>query len=551
MKPRRAIRWIICLLAVEFLAGSSTPARADVAPMEPPYGANPQPGSETTKVRMMAETVLIDVHDDTMAYVTASFTMRNLGEVEEQMEVGFPLDQGIAWGNLCDSFYPFDPITDLKAWVDGYQTNTTKIYEAIRYGVTGPYTVTVPCWEEFQVIFPPEKDVNIQITYTGEPYYHDKAGSYIYSYVLSTGAGWKGTIGSADITVRMPYEINKYNYNGCSPKPCTLTDREVKWHFEDFEPENRAWDIMASFDPPYIWERITVERINTAKNPNDGEAWGRLGKAYKEALGGFRGYAVYDEAGREMFQWSMDAYQKALTILPDDPDWHFGYAELICTEIQWNDEIIIRPEEVNWVTCLEQLRLTLALNPAHEKALSLLEGLSIYYRWADTGDQALVDLSGEQPVFLGLTQTPLPRPTATQLLTPTITDIQLQTATITDSPRPMITGMSLSTAAPTWTATRRPTATIRPTWTFCPSELSPETSYPASGTTLLAAERSVPATLTPQAADPTAGQAHIRPAGAAVPAEKESPRLPVGLAVGVGAVVVLVIGMWVVMRARR
>jgi len=79
----RIFRWGLCLLALGLLAGSSTPARADIAPDEPPYGTNPEPGTETTNVRMMAETVLMDVTGSYAADVTASFTMRNLGETEE------------------------------------------------------------------------------------------------------------------------------------------------------------------------------------------------------------------------------------------------------------------------------------------------------------------------------------------------------------------------------------------------------------------------------------------------------------------------------------
>jgi hypothetical protein len=67
--------------------------RADVAPPAYPPGSNPEPGSEITQVRMMAETVLIEVlqSDNNQARVTADFTMRNLGTAAESMGVRFPL----------------------------------------------------------------------------------------------------------------------------------------------------------------------------------------------------------------------------------------------------------------------------------------------------------------------------------------------------------------------------------------------------------------------------------------------------------------------------
>jgi hypothetical protein len=45
------IRFLIVLL----LLLRAVPARADVAPPEPPYGTNPVPGAETTQVRMESE----------------------------------------------------------------------------------------------------------------------------------------------------------------------------------------------------------------------------------------------------------------------------------------------------------------------------------------------------------------------------------------------------------------------------------------------------------------------------------------------------------------
>ena len=92
--------WIISLLF------ASRPARADVAPPDFPPGTNPQPGSEITQVRMMSETVVLDVHARTAqakvlncydrslspaarparARVEAAFQMRNLGSVAERLD---------------------------------------------------------------------------------------------------------------------------------------------------------------------------------------------------------------------------------------------------------------------------------------------------------------------------------------------------------------------------------------------------------------------------------------------------------------------------------
>ena len=74
-----------------------------------------------------------------------------------------------------------------------------------------PQTITIPCWAHFPVTFPPGQDVSIVVEYTVVGY---RTGSSIteYFYVLQTGAGWKDTIGKAQIIVRLPYDITPMNF---------------------------------------------------------------------------------------------------------------------------------------------------------------------------------------------------------------------------------------------------------------------------------------------------------------------------------------------------
>src|SRR5690606_26879186 len=64
-------------------------------------------------------------------------------------------------------------------------------------------------WAVFDVTFPPNQDVMIEVTYDVEGF-----GYYpyeVFKYVLETGAGWNGTIGSADVILRLPYEASDKN----------------------------------------------------------------------------------------------------------------------------------------------------------------------------------------------------------------------------------------------------------------------------------------------------------------------------------------------------
>lgn len=399
------------MLAVALVNVSAV--RADVAPPEPPSGTNPMPGEELTNVRMIAETVLIDVdadspYDEGLATVTATFTMRNLGNVDEQMNVRFPLDQTLGWGGLCSDIPYFWPIEDLKARVNGQAVSTQKTYATITIPAElEPYpTVTVPCWENFPVSFPIGKDVVIEVTYTAEPY-HDADASWAYAYILETGTGWIGTIGTADIIVQVPYELNDSNFYSCWPENCVLSGNQIQWHYEDFEP---TANIGLSLLPPPLWQKIGLETKNTTQNPKDGEAWGRLAKAYKESIMARRGFRS-EPAAVERYRLSLEAYQKAVTLLPNDADWHYGYAELLCWNADWNNLLGESVEDI-WRACVEQIRQAVNINPGHEKANELLTYVA---------ELKLVDISGSQPDFLILTPNPPSTATAQLLTEPTAT----------------------------------------------------------------------------------------------------------------------------------
>lgn len=453
----------LLLLAIIFLFHPPTAAHADIAPYyESPFGTNPKPEQETTQVRMVAEIVDMVVDAPTpssegLVRVTAVFTMSNLGQATEHMDVGFPLAQGSEFGDLCgQNMIKFKPITDLTAWVNGEQASTKKTYSELQFAPDS-LPQRLPCWEYFPVSFPPAQNVIIRISYTGEPARNKRTLiAYAYAYVLETGAGWLGTIGRADITIHLPYELNGYNYLGCRPDPCTMLKDKVQWHLKDFEPD-QSYNIHASFLPPPLWQRILIERANVEKNPNDGEAWGRLGKAYKEAIIEDRGFRNGPEA-EEMYRWSEGAYQKAIALLPEDADWHYGYAELLCHHAEWDTS----PDDLDieaWQACVLQLKQTLDLQPDHAKANNLLQYISGF-------TIPLIDLSGPQPNYLILT----PQPTTTNTRLPQKTS-SLSPTLQPNSPTAILTATTTATPTVAASASRpvQSTPTMMPTATPTPA----------------------------------------------------------------------------------
>jgi len=430
-----AMKYLILAILLLTLLAIPTPAYADIAPPAQPPGVNPEPGDEATQVRMENETVLLDVQagptSDSLgrARVTADFTMRNLGDQAESMAVRFPIGASDGWFN-----YP--EIKDLQVFVDGKVVRPRRVQ-----GEDPRFRDDLVPWAEFDVTFPPGEDVDIRVTYRLEG-----SGEYPYvsfEYILSTGAGWKDTIGSADLIVRLPYEANVHNtildyqigWSQTSPGAVFQGD-EIRWHYDDFEP-TREQDLDVALVMPSAWQKVLDEQAKVATNPRDGEAWGRLGKLYKE-MTFLRKEVRGDAGGPELYELSKEAYAKSIALLPNDALWHAGFAELYLMHYYltgWNN-----PEAVSdLISALDLLQRALETNPQTPKARELLENISY-------SDPEYVRMEGEQFIFLYLTATPLP-----------------PTELPTDTPIPPSTTPVPPTESPTDTALPSPTVTLRPT----------------------------------------------------------------------------------------
>jgi len=399
--------------------------RADVAPPANPPGTNIQPGAETTQVRMAAETVLIDVKDDGdlgRARITADFTMRNLGTESESMAVRFPM-------TADDGFGRYPEITDIVIKVNGQRVAYQRAsYLDLRY-----QTQDVP-WAEFNVTFPSGQDVPIQVAYNlnGSGYMPFTS----FYYILETGAGWKGTIGSADIILRLPYPASAQNvimnmqigwaettHNGA------IEGNEVRWHFENFEPgpDGSVQNMEFALVAPVNWNTILKGQRNVAASPNDSEAWGRLARSYKEIFLMGRGYRT-DPGGEELYQLSIEAYEKCLALNPDDAQWHAGFADLLANRAYW-DSFTNDPMPIPY-RAFDEIHTALQLAPNDSKVLEIAENIYFMFPEGMTQTESGYD-------FPWLTQTPAPPPASrTPMAVPTTKPQILPAATSTPQPSP-------------------------------------------------------------------------------------------------------------------
>ncbi|MBI3160637.1 MAG: hypothetical protein HYZ26_13650 [Chloroflexi bacterium] len=425
------MRRIILFVSLLALLAAPMPARADVAPPGQPPGSNPQPGDELTQVRMAAETVVIEVLADALqgslgrAGVTADFTMHNEGAQAEVMAVRFPIA-----ANSGFSTYP--EILGLMVVVDGSNVPIRR--------TTGPDPVyggaDVP-WAEFDVTFPPGEDVSIRVTYMLEG-----TGEYpfiAFYYILATGAGWKDSIGRADLVLRLPYEASPHNvvfeteigWANTTPGG-VMEGREVRWHFEDLEP-TQADDLVVALVMPSVWQRVLAERANVAANPDDGEAWGRLGKLYKEVTFLRRDYRR-DAGGLELYALSVEAYEKAVILLPNDALWHAGFADLLAFHALYT-AYAGSDVTAEAVRAMQEIQAALALKPNDPKVREIAD--EIFWTFNGHPFEGAVREEGGEYVFLWLTATPTPRPTATPESpspTPAVEPTTAHTPTRTSAP---------------------------------------------------------------------------------------------------------------------
>ena len=429
MKKVIRVLFVFVLLAVM----TAKPVRADVAPPETVPGSNVNPESESTQVRMVAETVILTVSEDpanadhSTAETRAVFTMRNLGTEPETMDVRFPLS---FFNGTSDGFGRFPEIEGIDVRVDGKRVATRNEVQPFLEGAFSFREREDIPWSIFEVTFPPDQDVVIEVVYTvqGFGYYpYD-----VFKYVLETGAGWNGTIGSAEIVLRLPYEASEQNVwvedvIGYSPPTPggVFSGNEVRWKFEELEPtfENNLEFVIVT---PSLWQKVLTEDANITRNRNDGEAWGRLGKAYKEIIMMSHGNLRSDPVGQGMFELSRSAYETCLGILPEDPLWMYGYAELLWSHYYFDIYALGKPDTQNILpTLLMRLQTALSIDPNLQQAKDLLN--EIYYAMPDA-----VSVEGDTYVYLGLTATPVPPTPWSAEATPTIpSTVVLPTSTFT------------------------------------------------------------------------------------------------------------------------
>jgi hypothetical protein len=373
--PRQPLFLRICSLALLFvLIGLQVPSpvRADVGPQPIlPGGSSIQPG-EQTPIQMAVEVVTMNVRQATeadnalvklnpkwyrynlspvwfqaIADVEADFTMKNPTGESVSMTVWFPLAsalENVGWSLRPSETVP--RITSFQVSVDG---------NPLDYAVSelpnpkGEDKPLLP-WASFPVTFPAGEETAIHVCYS-VPLQPSTTGSEMaLYYIFQTGAGWAGPIGQAELILNLPYPASAgtlafpshlslppmYVPNPAElPPGVVLKGNQARWTRKNFEPgpedDFAAWLLRLD-----RWQELETARAAVKVNPRDGQSWLNLASLYlsMSITTNINNPKVFSPS---YIPLGIEAYRKAVDLLPEHPAPHVGLA-LLTLASYWKDD---------------------------------------------------------------------------------------------------------------------------------------------------------------------------------------------------------------------
>jgi hypothetical protein len=200
------------------------------------------PGNKTS-VRMESERVIIDLYNDS-SVVKCWFNMTNLGE-REKLQIGFPEMNFYHYRLISES----EKLNRFKVKENGkavkfYLSDSLKNNAELRKKIDS-YQI-IQDWYLWDGEFQKGESKTIEVQYSlpfGMLY---KTNERFFTYLLSTGANWKGTIGKAEIIVNLK-NIEMDSLISQQPNNCVINNNQLKWTFSDFEPTTND-DIKINYN---------------------------------------------------------------------------------------------------------------------------------------------------------------------------------------------------------------------------------------------------------------------------------------------------------------
>jgi len=204
------------------------------------------PGNKTS-VRMESERVIIDLYNDS-SVVKCTFHMKNLGE-QQKLQIGFPEMNFYHYRLISESetLNRFKVKENGKA-IEFYLSDSLKNNAELRRKIDS-YQI-IQDWYLWDGEFQKGESKTIEVQYSlpfGMLY---STNERFFTYLLSTGANWNGTIGKAEIIVNLK-DIELDSLISQQPNKCLINNDQLTWTFTDFEPTTKD-DIKVYYNSSKI-----------------------------------------------------------------------------------------------------------------------------------------------------------------------------------------------------------------------------------------------------------------------------------------------------------
>ncbi|HCE58188.1 MAG TPA: hypothetical protein DER09_10265 [Prolixibacteraceae bacterium] len=214
---------------------------ADIRPV--PIQAKSINAGGKTSVRMGSEKVIVDLYNDS-SVVKCEFRMKNLGD-SEKLQIAFP-EMNFYHLRLIRESEKLDrfKVKENGKEVRFYLADSLKNNEEFRKKFDS-YQV-IEDWYLWDGEFQKGESKTIEVQYSlpfGARY---KSNKRFFTYLLSTGADWNGSIGYAEIVVNLK-DIAIDSIVSQKPSGCVVSDNQLVWTFTDFEPTAEN-DVIVNYN---------------------------------------------------------------------------------------------------------------------------------------------------------------------------------------------------------------------------------------------------------------------------------------------------------------
>ncbi len=228
------------------------------------------PVQRDTPVELVALTLDADISENnghTLISGYATFKVHNTDRMNDvQVPVGFP-----AWAG---DPYAFDPslLSTVAVSVEGKKTTLTPSRADLKVGSA----VRAVDWYTFTLALASDEKKTIRMDFAQDL---GEGAVPRFTYGLVTATGWKGSIGSARLTINFGENTAQEQLVGYDPANATFDGDSLTWLFLTHEPPANP---TLTFVRPSLWDELVNRRRAIQQNGNDANAHASLGSLLRQ-----------------------------------------------------------------------------------------------------------------------------------------------------------------------------------------------------------------------------------------------------------------------------